>query len=225
MPLKPSRRTPIHSAIGLRASSTRCAKLSHGRMSSFPPQIPGDQQVRALAPAVKEQRMSFPGTGKIWMNGSLVDWADAKIHVASHVVHYGSAVFEGARCYSTPNGSACFRLDAHMRRLYDSAKIYRMEPEVSEPALTEAVAGDHPRQRVQGVLHPADRLPRLRGARRQSVPVPDRHRDPDLGMGRLSGRRRPRAGGRRPGQLVGARGAEHVPDAGQELGATTPIRS
>ena len=83
--------------------------------------------------------MSFPGTGKIWMNGSLVDWADAKIHIASHVVHYGSAVFEGARCYSTPNGSACFRLDAHMRRLYDSAKIYRMEPEVSEPALTEAV--------------------------------------------------------------------------------------
>ena len=43
--------------------------------------------------------MSFPGTGKIWMNGTLVDWADAKIHVASHVVHYGSAVFEGARCY------------------------------------------------------------------------------------------------------------------------------
>ncbi len=74
--------------------------------------------------------MSFPGTGKIWMNGTLVDWADAKIHIASHVVHYGSAVFEGARCYSTPNGSACFRLDAHMRRLFDSAKIYRMEPEV-----------------------------------------------------------------------------------------------
>ena len=61
--------------------------------------------------------MSFPGTGKIWMNGKLVDWADAKIHVASHVVHYGSAVFEGARCYETLQGPACFRLDAHMRRL------------------------------------------------------------------------------------------------------------
>jgi branched-chain amino acid aminotransferase len=83
--------------------------------------------------------MSFPGTGKIWMNGSLVDWADAKIHVASHVVHYGSGVFEGARCYATPQGSACFRLDAHMRRLYDSAKIYRMEPETSMAVLTEAV--------------------------------------------------------------------------------------
>ena len=71
--------------------------------------------------------MAFPGTGRIWMNGKLVPWADATIHVASHVVHYGSGVFEGARCYSTPRGSACFRLDAHMRRLQQSMKIYRME--------------------------------------------------------------------------------------------------
>ena len=71
--------------------------------------------------------MAFSGTGKIWMNGTLVDWRDAKIHIASHVVHYGSGVFEGARCYATPKGSACFRLDAHMRRLQDSMKIYRME--------------------------------------------------------------------------------------------------
>lgn len=70
--------------------------------------------------------MSF-GTGRVWMNGTLVDWADAKIHVASHVVHYGTGVFEGARCYATPRGSACFRLDAHLRRLIDSAKIYRMD--------------------------------------------------------------------------------------------------
>jgi branched-chain amino acid aminotransferase len=83
--------------------------------------------------------MSFSGTGKIWMNGSLVGWADAKIHIASHVIHYGSGVFEGARCYATPQGSACFRLDAHMRRLYDSAKIYRMEPAVPQDVLTEAV--------------------------------------------------------------------------------------
>jgi branched-chain amino acid aminotransferase len=83
--------------------------------------------------------MAFSGTGKIWMNGKLVDWKDATIHVGSHVVHYGSAVFEGARCYSTPRGSACFRLDAHMRRLFDSAKIYRMEPQLDQAALTEAV--------------------------------------------------------------------------------------
>src|SRR5436189_3970476 len=70
--------------------------------------------------------MAFAGTGKIGMNGTLVDWKDATIHIASHVVHYGSGVFEGARCYATPNGSACFRLDAHMLRLQHSAKIYRM---------------------------------------------------------------------------------------------------
>ena len=70
--------------------------------------------------------MAFPGTGKIWMNGKLVEWKDANIHIATHVIHYGSAVFEGARCYATPKGSACFRLDAHMRRLQHSAKIYRM---------------------------------------------------------------------------------------------------
>ena len=71
--------------------------------------------------------MAFPGTGKIWMNGSFVDWKDANIHIATHVIHYGSGVFEGARCYSTPKGSACFRLEPHMRRLMESAKIYRME--------------------------------------------------------------------------------------------------
>lgn len=83
--------------------------------------------------------MAFTGTGKVWMNGALVDWADARIHVASHVIHYGSGVFEGARCYATPRGTACFRLDAHMRRLYDSAKIYRMDIPVAQDALTDAV--------------------------------------------------------------------------------------
>jgi branched-chain amino acid aminotransferase len=71
--------------------------------------------------------MGFSGTGKIWMNGQLVEWKDATIHIASHVIHYGSGVFEGARCYETPQGSACFRLDEHLQRLINSAKIYRME--------------------------------------------------------------------------------------------------
>ena len=82
--------------------------------------------------------MSF-GSGKIWMNGEFVDWDDAKIHVASHVVHYGSGVFEGARCYETPKGAACFRIDAHIRRLYDSARIYRMECGVGPDTLHAAV--------------------------------------------------------------------------------------
>lgn len=83
--------------------------------------------------------MAFSGTGKIWMNGKIVDWADATVHVASHVLHYGSAVFEGARCYKTPKGSAFFRLDAHIRRLYDSAKIYRMDYHLDRGAFTQAV--------------------------------------------------------------------------------------
>src|SRR5260370_9743490 len=83
--------------------------------------------------------MSFPGTGKIWMNGTLVDWADAKIHIASHVIHYGSGVFEGARCYDTPRGSACLRLDTHLNRLFESAKTDRMEPTLSYDEVHKAV--------------------------------------------------------------------------------------
>ena len=83
--------------------------------------------------------MGFPGTGKIWMNGKLVEWKDATIHVGSHVVHYGSGVFEGARCYDTTQGPACFRLDAHMKRLMDSARIYRMESPYDQQTLTDAV--------------------------------------------------------------------------------------
>ncbi len=83
--------------------------------------------------------MAFPGTGTIWMNGKLVDWADARIHVASHVVHYGSGVFEGARCYDTVKGPAVFRLDAHLRRLIDSARIYRMDSPYDQQTLHDAV--------------------------------------------------------------------------------------
>ncbi|HTS67217.1 MAG TPA: branched-chain amino acid transaminase [Candidatus Acidoferrales bacterium] len=66
-------------------------------------------------------------TEKIWHNGRFIPWQDATIHVLSHVVHYGSSVFEGIRCYSTPAGPAVFRLREHIRRMMDSAKIYRME--------------------------------------------------------------------------------------------------
>lgn len=66
-------------------------------------------------------------TEKIWYNGNLIPWNEAKIHVLSHVVSYGSSVFEGIRCYETAQGPAVFRLREHMRRLVDSAKIYRMD--------------------------------------------------------------------------------------------------
>lgn len=69
--------------------------------------------------------MNIKKVDKIWMNGKLVGWDDAKIHVLSHVIHYGSSWFEGIRCYDTKRGPAIFRLDAHLRRLYDSTKMYR----------------------------------------------------------------------------------------------------
>jgi branched-chain amino acid aminotransferase len=82
--------------------------------------------------------MSF-GTGKIWMNGTFVDWADARIHIGSHVIHYGTGVFEGARCYHTPKGSACFRLDEHIVRLINSAHVYRMESPLDRTGWAKAI--------------------------------------------------------------------------------------
>jgi branched-chain amino acid aminotransferase len=66
-------------------------------------------------------------TEKIWFNGKFIDWDDAKVHVLTHALHYGSSVFEGIRCYATAEGPAIFRAKEHARRLFDSAKIYRME--------------------------------------------------------------------------------------------------
>src|SRR3982074_1318443 len=83
---------------------------------------------------------------RIWRDGKFVDWDDATIHVMSHVVHYGSSVFEGIRCYETPGGPAVFRLDAHMRRFADSCRIYRMPLKYSiddmSRAAVETVAED-----------------------------------------------------------------------------------
>jgi branched-chain amino acid aminotransferase len=78
-------------------------------------------------------------TEKIWMNGELVDWADAKIHIATHGLHYGTGVFEGIRCYETERGPAIFRLSDHMRRLAESAKLLYMELPYSLEELDAAV--------------------------------------------------------------------------------------
>ncbi len=75
----------------------------------------------------------------IWMNGKLVKWDDARIHVLSHVVHYGSSWFEGIRCYQTAKGSAIFRLEPHIKRLFDSIKIYRTQIPYSKEQISEAV--------------------------------------------------------------------------------------
>jgi branched-chain amino acid aminotransferase len=75
----------------------------------------------------------------IWMNGKLVKWDDARLHVLSHVVHYGSSWFEGIRCYETARGSAIFRLDKHVHRLFDSVKIYRTPIPYTEQQIESAI--------------------------------------------------------------------------------------
>ncbi len=75
---------------------------------------------------------------KVWRNGEFIDWDDARIHVMSHVVNYGSSVFEGIRCYNTVKGSAVFRLREHIQRLMNSAKIYRMDPSFDRDQIVDA---------------------------------------------------------------------------------------
>ncbi|HWO55988.1 MAG TPA: branched-chain amino acid transaminase [bacterium] len=83
--------------------------------------------------------MALEKVDKIWMNGEFVDWDDARIHILSHVVHYGSSVFEGLRCYKNARGSAIFRLQDHTKRLFNSAKIYRMEVPYTPDEINAAI--------------------------------------------------------------------------------------
>ncbi len=76
--------------------------------------------------------------GKIWMDGQMVDWRDAKIHVLTHTLHYGCGAFEGVRAYNTVNGTAVFRLEDHTKRLFNSAKILRMNVPFSQEEVNEA---------------------------------------------------------------------------------------
>jgi len=82
--------------------------------------------------------MPLPEVDQIWMDGELVPWAEAKVHVLTHALHYGSGVFEGIRCYSTPKGPAVFRLEEHLKRLVRSAKLYYMPVPYSLEQLYEA---------------------------------------------------------------------------------------
>jgi branched-chain amino acid aminotransferase len=83
--------------------------------------------------------MALQTTTNIWHNGELIPWEKANIHVMSHVIHYGSSVFEGIRCYQQPDGAAIFRLTEHMQRLIHSAKIYRMPLGYTVEQLSDAV--------------------------------------------------------------------------------------
>lgn len=80
----------------------------------------------------------FESTPWIWNDGKFIRWEDATLHVMAHVVHYGSSVFEGLRCYSTPDGPAIFRLEEHVSRFFDSCRIYRMEPSCTPDEMAAA---------------------------------------------------------------------------------------
>ena len=78
-------------------------------------------------------------TGKIWMNGKLIPFKNAKVHVLTHALHYSTAIFEGIRCYNTPNGSAIFRLPEHVDRFFNSAKMYGMKIRYSKKQISNAI--------------------------------------------------------------------------------------
>ncbi|HHE76598.1 MAG TPA: branched chain amino acid aminotransferase, partial [Candidatus Parcubacteria bacterium] len=85
------------------------------------------------------KKIKFPKTKKIWLNGKLIDWEKAEIHILAHALHYGSAVFEGIRVYETKNGPAVFRLKDHIHRFFNSAKILKMKFPFSKKEIEEAV--------------------------------------------------------------------------------------
>ena len=103
-------------------------------------------------------------TSKIWMNGELVDWADATIHVGTHALHYGSGVFEGMRAYETDKGPAVFRLTEPLQRLHDSAKLLYLE--IVLRRRPQGRDWDRRASRLPCLPAP-DRLQRLRPARRR----------------------------------------------------------
>ena len=141
----------------------------------------------------------------IWMNGEFVPWDDAKVHVLSHGLHYGTGVFEGIRAYDTERGTAIFRHRDHLERLAKSAQLYYMEL----PYAARRDPRRHPRadppQRARQLLHPPARLPRLRRDGPLRAVGADRRDDRRLAVGRL-----PRRGGQgerhpRQGLLLAAR--------------------
>src|SRR5919109_2652930 len=83
--------------------------------------------------------MAFEQSRWVWIDGKVVPWSEATVHVSAHALHYGSGVFEGVRCYETEDGPAAFRLDAHLERLYASAAVYQMEIPYTRARLEEAV--------------------------------------------------------------------------------------
>ena len=163
----------------------------------------------ALPPALDDR------DGKIWMDGDLVDWREAKIHVLSHTLHYGCGAFEGVRAYKTVDGTAIFRLAEHTERLFNSAKILRMKIPFTPEQLNEAQK-QVVRDQQAGELLPAPAgVDRLREAGREPQGQPHPRDGRGLGLGRLSRRRGHEARHPRQDLELHAPSRQHHDDAGQ----------
>src|SRR5690606_22664206 len=116
-------------AAGMGAEAPRCGRPGRTLRAGATVKSPADPNT----PPPPRKPMSSPGPsmsdrdGKIWVDGQLVDWHDARIHVLTHTLHYGCGAFEGVRAYDTVDGTAIFRLQEHTERLFNSAKILRMK--------------------------------------------------------------------------------------------------
>ena len=157
--------------------------------------------------------MAIQKTDKVWYNGKLINWDDANIHVMSHVVHYGSSVFEGIRCYELPTGPAIFRAQDHMQRLLDSAKVYRMDVPFTHEEIVRGMVETISVQRPVALLHPPCSFPRIRRCRRKPAELPGRDVHLQLSVGKIS--RRSRRCRRRLRFLLDASCPEHASRYGQ----------
>ena len=157
----------------------------------------------------------------IWMNGEFVAWDDAKVHVLTHGLHYGTGVFEGVRCYDTEIGPAVFRHADHVDRLFKSAELYYMPIPFDARADPRGDARADRPQRAALLLHPPARLPRLR----HDGPVParraGRRHDRGVGVGRLPRRRGQAERHPREGLVVAAHQPRLADPARQGLPAST----
>jgi len=155
----------------------------------------------------------------IWRDGEFIAWDDAKIHILSLAVQFGSSVFEGIRCYKTPKGPAVFRLPEHLRRLRDSCRVYRIELPYSAEDLTDACLTLVGEESSRGVLHQARGAAGVWGCGHESRGESDRDLHRLLAMGHVLGRRRAGAGGRCLRFDLATHGAQHIP-GGSEGGGS-----
>ena len=159
--------------------------------------------------------MPITPTEKIWMNGELVDWDDARIHILTHTLHYGMGVFEGIRAYETDDGPGVFRLTDHIERLFPRPRssAWRSRTRSTSSCRPPRTPCLH---RPARLLHPADRLLRLRGDGPQHAAVLGRRVDRLLAVGRVPRRRRPHQGRAHEDQQLDAPRPQHDAAGGQD---------